>query len=158
MGATATYAADLKSVRDAAARIAPHAHRTPVVTCSALDERAGRKLFLKCELFQKTGSFKFRGACNAVMNLSDDQARRGVVTHSSGNHAQALALAARIREIPAHIIMPETALAVKRHAVEGYGANIYLCPPTEQSRQTLAEDGRPRSELCCGKQWGYRSP
>src|SRR5262249_7921965 len=101
-----TYAADLAAVRAAAERIAQWAHRTPVHTCATLDQLAGRALFFKCENFQKVGAFKFRGACNAVMKLPDDVARRGVVTHSSGNHAQALALAAKLRGIPAHIVMP----------------------------------------------------
>src|SRR5438045_219129 len=95
------YAASLGDVREAARRIAPFAHRTPVMTCSTLDALVGRNLFFKCEVFQKVGAFKFRGACNAVMKLTDDVARRGVVTHSSGNHAQALALAARMRGVAA---------------------------------------------------------
>ncbi|MCA9296418.1 MAG: pyridoxal-phosphate dependent enzyme, partial [Phycisphaerales bacterium] len=90
-----TYAATLDDVRAAAQRIAPYAHITPVMTCSELDARSGRSLFFKCEIFQKVGAFKFRGACNAVMKLDDAAAAAGVVTHSSGNHAQALALAAR---------------------------------------------------------------
>src|SRR6516225_11197933 len=101
-----TYAADLQALRDAAQRLAGLAHRTPVMTCSTLDALAGRALFFKCENFQKVGAFKFRGACNAIMKLPDDVARRGVVTHSSGNHAQAVALAAKLRSIPAHIVMP----------------------------------------------------
>jgi len=109
------------------------------MTCATLDELAGRSLFFKCELFQKVGAFKFRGACNAVMKLSDNEARRGVVTHSSGNHAQALALAARLRGIPAHIVMPTTASAVKRRAVEGYGPKVYLCEPTLEARGTTAQ-------------------
>ena len=96
----------LADVRAAAGRIRGLAHRTPVMTCAAIDAIAGRNLFFKCELFQKVGAFKFRGACNAVMRLPDEVARRGVVTHSSGNHAQALALAAQLRGIPAHIVMP----------------------------------------------------
>ncbi|MCH7729619.1 MAG: pyridoxal-phosphate dependent enzyme, partial [Planctomycetes bacterium] len=91
------YAADLQSVREAAERIARFARRTPVETCGALDRMAGRELFFKCEHLQKVGAFKFRGACNAVMKLDDETAARGVVTHSSGNHAQALALAAKLR-------------------------------------------------------------
>jgi threonine dehydratase/serine racemase len=132
------YAADLEAVRRAAGRIAPHAHRTPVMTCSTLDDLAGCRLFFKCELFQKTGSFKFRGACNAVTNLPDDQASRGVLTHSSGNHAQALALAAKLRGCQAHIVMPKTAPAIKRGAVEGYGGRVYLCEPTLAAREAVA--------------------
>ena len=120
----------IDDVRAAAARIAPFAHRTPVMTCATLDEMAGRHLFFKCENFQKIGAFKFRGACNAIMQLPDEVATCGVVTHSSGNHAQAVALAARLRGVPAHIVMPSTASAVKRRAVEGYGAHVYTCEPT----------------------------
>ena len=116
------------------------------MTCASLDELAGRTLFLKCENFQKVGAFKFRGACNAVMNLDEAEAARGVVTHSSGNHAQALALAARIRGIPATIVMPSDAPGVKRRAVEGYGAKIIECDPTQEAReqgakQVVAGDG-----------------
>lgn len=125
-------------VRDAARRIAPWAHRTPVLTCTALDERAGRKLFFKCEHLQKVGAFKFRGACNAVMKLPEDVARRGVVTHSSGNHAQALALAAKLRGIAATIVMPSNAAAVKRRAVEEYGARVVECEPTLPARESTA--------------------
>src|SRR3954452_12810154 len=113
-----TYAADLADVRAAAARLAGRAHRTPVVTCATLDRLAGRSLFFKCEHRQKAGAFKFRGACNAVLKLAPEAASRGVVTHSSGNHAQALALAARLRGIPAHVVMPSNASPVKRRAVQ----------------------------------------
>lgn len=133
-----TYAADLESIRAAAERIAPHAHRTPVITCGALDERSGRALHLKCENLQKVGAFKYRGACNAVMSLNDEEAARGVVTHSSGNHAQALALAARTRGIPATIVMPGDAPAVKRRAVEGYGATVIECDPSQEARESEA--------------------
>ena len=129
-----------EDVLAAAARIAPFVHRTPVVTCSALDELCGAQLFLKCENLQKVGAFKARGATNAVLSLSDEEAARGVATHSSGNHAQALALAARRRGIPAWIVMPTTAPAVKRAAVAGYGAEIVPCEPTLAAReQTLRE-------------------
>ncbi len=130
----------LDDVREAAARIRPHAHRTPTLTCGSLDRRAGATIFLKCENFQKVGAFKFRGACNAVFSLSDAEAARGVATHSSGNHAQALALAARLRGIPARVVMPSTAPAVKKAAVAGYGATITLCEPTLEAREaTLAQ-------------------
>lgn len=132
------YAADLAAVQTAARRIAGLAHRTPVLTCSALDRRAGRSLFFKCEQFQKSGSFKFRGASNAVFSLPDDTAWRGVVTHSSGNHAQALALAARLRGIPAHVVMPSNASLVKRRAVEEYGGRVILCEPTLAAREATA--------------------
>ncbi len=129
---------DLEDVRAAAGRIAPYAHRTPVVTCTALDERFGRRVFLKCENLQKVGAFKFRGACNAVMQLTEAEAARGVVTHSSGNHAQALALAAKLRGIAAHIVMPRGAPAVKRRAVEGYGARVIECEANTESRESTA--------------------
>jgi threonine dehydratase len=120
----------LADIRAAAGRIAPYAHRTPVLTCAALDERLGARIFLKCESFQKVGAFKFRGAANAVFSLDAAAAARGVATHSSGNHAQALALAARLRGIPAFIVMPDNAPAVKKAAVAGYGGHITYCEPT----------------------------
>lgn len=125
----------IADVQAAAGRIAPYVHRTPVATCSALDALCGASLFLKCENLQKVGAFKARGATNAVLSLADDQAARGVATHSSGNHAQALALAARQRGIPAWIVMPTTAPAVKRAAVEGYGAQVVTCAPTLAARE-----------------------
>src|SRR5213080_1045903 len=132
---TSPLAVTLDDVRAAAARIAGLAHRTPVATCATLDQLAGRRLFFKCEHLQKVGAFKFRGACNAVMKLAPEVAARGVVTHSSGNHAQALALAARLRGVPAHVVMPDNAPAVKRRAVEGYGARVLLCAPTLPARE-----------------------
>lgn len=115
------------------------------MTCATLDELAGRKLFFKCENFQKVGAFKFRGAFNAVSQLADEDASCGVVTHSSGNHAQALALAARMRGVPAFIVMPETASPVKRAAVEGYGAEVILCQPTLEARETTAAEVQQRT-------------
>ncbi len=126
---------DLAAIREAAARIAPHAHRTPVLTSRTLDGRFGASLFFKCENLQRVGAFKFRGAANAVFSLSDDEAARGVATHSSGNHAQALALAARLRGIPAHIVMPQNSPAVKVEAVRGYGGRIVFCTPTQAARE-----------------------
>jgi threonine dehydratase/serine racemase len=108
------------------------------MTCTTLDRLAGRQLFFKCEQFQKAGSFKFRGAYNAIAQLPEGAAARGVVTHSSGNHAQALALAARLRGIPAHVVMPSTASAVKRRAVEEYGGQVIVCEPNLQARETTA--------------------
>jgi len=105
------------------------------MTSRTLDERTGATVFFKCENFQRVGAFKFRGACNAVFSLSDAEAARGVVTHSSGNHAQALALAAQLRGIPAHIVMPRNASAVKQAAVAGYGGRITLCEPTLAARE-----------------------
>lgn len=130
------YAITLEDVRRAATRIAGSAHRTPIMTCMALDHLAGRRLYFKCEQFQKVGAFKFRGAFNAVQKLSDADATRGVVTHSSGNHAQALALAAKLRGIRAHVVMPSNAPPVKRKAVEGYGAEVIECEPTLPARET----------------------
>ena len=125
-------------IQAAARRIAPLAHRTPVMTCESLDRMLQARLFFKCENLQKAGAFKFRGAHNAVSCLSESEARRGVVTHSSGNHAAALALAARYRAIPAHIIMPRNAPAAKRAAVESYGAHVILCEPTLAARESTA--------------------
>ena len=133
------YAADLNDVRDAARRIAGRAHRTPVMTCATIDHLAGRSIFFKCEHLQKVGAFKFRGACNAIMKLPDELAARGVVTHSSGNHAQAVALAARMRGVAAHIVMPNNALRVKRRAVQGYGGRVVECVPTLEARETTAQ-------------------
>ena len=130
---------DLQEIRAAAERIRPYAHRTPVLTCSSLDSMAGAKLFFKCENLQKVGAFKFRGAANTVFSLSQEEASRGVATHSSGNHAQALALAARLRGIPAHIVMPENSPKVKVAAVRDYGARIVFCPPTQRDREQTLE-------------------
>lgn len=127
-------------IRTAAARIAGKVHRTPVLTSAAVDALAGCTVLFKGENLQKVGAFKMRGATNAVFSLTDGEAARGVATHSSGNHAQALALAARLRGIPAHVVMPTSAPAVKRAAVAGYGATIYDCEPTLAAREsTLAE-------------------
>ena len=132
------YAIDLSSVQAAAGRIAGLAHVTPVMTCATLDELAGRQLFFKCEQWQKVGAFKFRGACHAVSQLDPAVAARGVVTHSSGNHAQALALAARTAGLPAYVVMPSNAPAVKQAAVRGYGAVVTLCEPTLEARESTA--------------------
>lgn len=125
----------LTDIQQAAERIKPYAHRTPVLTCESLNQRVGTKVYLKCENMQKIGAFKFRGACNAVYSLSDEEAARGVCTHSSGNHAQALALAARMRGIPAYIVMPDNAPQVKKDAVAGYGGQITFCAPTLEARE-----------------------
>lgn len=126
---------NLKYIHRAAERIRPYIHRTPVLTNESLDQKVGAQVYLKCENFQKVGAFKFRGACNAVFSLSDQEAARGVSTHSSGNHAQALALAAKLRGIPAHIVMPENAPSVKKAAVVGYGGQITYCEPTLEARE-----------------------
>jgi len=134
-----SYAADLDAIRAAHDRISPHIHRTPIHTCEALDTLAGRHLFFKCENFQKVGAFKMRGALNAVLLLPAASAAKGVVTHSSGNFAQALSLAARMRGIPAYIVMPSNAPEVKQAAVMGYGGQITLCEPTLEAREATAE-------------------
>jgi len=130
----------LEDIRQAHRRIEPFIHRTPVLTSGTIDRMAGGEIFFKCENLQKAGAFKIRGACNAVFSLSDDEAKRGVATHSSGNHAAALALAARWRGIPAHVVMPENSPHVKKLAVAGYGAEIIFCKPTLEARErALAE-------------------
>jgi threonine dehydratase len=136
----------LADIRAAHARIRPHIHRTPVLSSSILDEKFGASLFFKCENFQKVGAFKARGACNAIFSLSDDDAKRGVVTHSSGNHGAALAWAARKRGIRASVVVPHNAPAVKKMAMESYGANIIYCEPNVAARESavakqLAEHG-----------------
>jgi threonine dehydratase len=129
------YATSIDDVRAAAGRIEGVGHRTPILTSETLDQLAGRKLFFKCENFQKIGAFKFRGGWNAISMLSDKYAKKGVCTHSSGNHAQAVAYAALKRGIPAYIVMPNNSPDVKLEAVKGYGANITLCEPTLEARQ-----------------------
>jgi len=119
-------------------RIAPYAHRTPVLTSSAIDRFSGARVVFKCENLQKTGSFKFRGALNAVASLTPQERVRGVYAHSSGNHAQALALAAQVHGIPAHIVMPEDSNPIKVAATGGYGARIVSCPSTHQGRWEVA--------------------
>jgi len=126
---------DLPSLADvvaASVRIAPHVHQTPVATSTFLDTELGLRAFFKCENLQKVGAFKARGALNAVLALDETTAGRGVVTHSSGNHGQALAYAAGIRGIPCTVVMPDHVPDVKRRAVAGYGAHIVLCPHTER--------------------------
>jgi threonine dehydratase len=129
----------ITDIQQAAARIAGRVHRTPVLTCATLDSLTGARIFFKCENFQKVGAFKMRGATNAVLSLAEHEAAKGVATHSSGNHAQALALAARDRGIPAYIVMPTSAPAVKRAAVLGYGAEIISCEPTLAARESTLE-------------------
>ncbi len=129
----------LNDIRAAAQRIKPYAHRTPVLTNESLNQQVGAQVFLKCENLQKVGAFKFRGACNAVYSLSDTEAARGVCTHSSGNHAAALALAARMRGIPAYIVMPNNAPSVKKNAVAGYGGLITFCEPTLEARESTLD-------------------
>src|SRR5437899_3822807 len=126
---------DLPTILSAHERIRTHIHRTLVLTSSRLDEASGASLFFKCENFQKIGAFKARGATNAVFSLDDATARRGVATHSSGNHGAAVARAAKLRGIPAHIVMPSNSAKVKIRAVESYGAQVVFCEPTEESRE-----------------------
>src|SRR6266581_1500673 len=131
---------NLDTIRAAHERIRPFIHRTPVLTNSWLNEAAAAGLFFKCENFQKIGAFKARGATNAVFSLDDVTARRGVATHSSGNHGAAVARAAKLRGIPAHIVMPSNSAKVKVRAVENYDAHIVFCEPTEEARAaTCAE-------------------
>ncbi len=125
----------LTDIQSAHKRIRPFIHRTPVLTSQQLNRIFGCELYFKCENFQKVGAFKFRGATNAVLSLADDQKKHGVVTHSSGNHAAALALAAGMNGIKAYIVMPENAPSVKKDAVAGYGASITFCKPTLQARE-----------------------
>ncbi len=130
----------IEDIREASNRIGTFIHNTPVLTCSAINSMCNAKIFFKCENFQKAGVFKIRGAANAVLTLSKEEASKGVATHSSGNHAAALALAASWRKIRAHVVMPESAPRVKVNAVKGYGAEIIFCKPTLDSReQVLAE-------------------
>ena len=129
---------DLNAIRAAHQRIAPRIHRTPVLTSESLNEIAGAQLFFKCENLQKTGSFKIRGATNAVFSLTEVEAKHGVVAPSSGNHAAALSLAARWRGIPAWIVMPSNSSAVKKKAVEAYGGKITECEPNMASREATS--------------------
>ncbi|HEX4969631.1 MAG TPA: pyridoxal-phosphate dependent enzyme [Steroidobacteraceae bacterium] len=128
----------LAAIRDAHERIRDRIHRTPVLTSTTLDEQSGGKLFFKCENLQKGGAFKARGATNAVFSLSDAEAARGVATHSSGNHAAALSRAAKLRGIPAYIVMPNNAPKAKRAAVERLGGKIVFCEPTIPAREAAA--------------------
>ncbi|HNE70430.1 MAG TPA: pyridoxal-phosphate dependent enzyme [Anaerolineales bacterium] len=135
----------LNDIQQAAERIKPYAHRTPVLTNESLNQKVGAQVYLKCENLQKVGAFKFRGACNAVYSLTDEEASHGVVTHSSGNHAQALALAAKMRGIPAYIVMPSNAPQVKKDAVAGYGGQITFCEPTLAARESTMEGIRQKT-------------
>jgi threonine dehydratase len=135
-----TSAPNFEAILTAHKRISPHIHRTPVITSASLDEIADARLFFKCENLQKTGSFKIRGATNAIFSLTDEEARHGVVAPSSGNHAAAMSLAARWRGIPAYIVMPSNSSAAKVRAVEFYGGKITYCEPNMTSREaTCAE-------------------
>ncbi|KAI5064227.1 hypothetical protein GOP47_0020897 [Adiantum capillus-veneris] len=132
------YAASLASIQEARRRISPFAHVTPVLSSSSLNQRARTNLYFKCELFQKGGAFKFRGACNAVLSLPQDLASKGVITHSSGNHAAAIALAAKMHGIPAFVVMPKNAPKCKVENVKRYGGKIYFSEPMLKSREEVA--------------------
>lgn len=135
----------LADIRQAAVRIAALAHRTPVLTSRGLDEMCGAQVFFKCENFQRTGSFKIRGASNAIQALSDEEVRRGVVTHSSGNHASAVACAARHRGIRADIVIPNNTPKAKQETAAGFGGEIHLCEPTLAARQETVDAIQQRS-------------
>ena len=131
---------DLPAILSAHERIRPHVHRTLVLTSSRLDEASGASLSFKCENFQKIGAFKARGATNAVFSLDDATAKRGVATHSSGNHGAAVARAAKLRGIPAHIVMPSNSAKVKIRAVESYAARVVFCEPKEEARDAVCAE------------------
>jgi len=124
-----------EDILNAAKRISPFIHYTPVLTSTSIDQIIGCKVYFKCENFQKIGAFKARGGLNAVLSLPVTIREKGVVTHSSGNHAQAIAMAAKVCNIPAYIVMPSTAPQVKKDAVAGYGAQITFCEPTQKARE-----------------------
>lgn len=128
-----------QQILEAQSRIRQQVCHTPVMNSRTLNRRVGANLFFKCENLQRAGAFKFRGASNAVLSLQNEAAAKGVATHSSGNHAGALALAAKLRGIPAYVVMPETAPAVKVAAVEEYGGRITFCKPTLQAREDTLE-------------------
>lgn len=130
----------IDDVHKATERIKPIIHRTPVLSSKSINQIVGADIYFKCENFQKVGAFKFRGASNAVFSLTDEEIKRGVATHSSGNHAQALALAARIRGTKAYIVMPSNSSKVKIEAVKGYDAEIIFCEPTLEARESTLED------------------
>ncbi|MCD6379668.1 pyridoxal-phosphate dependent enzyme [bacterium] len=129
----------IDQIKGASERITPFIHNTPVLTCEAINERCDRKVFFKCENFQKVGAFKIRGAANAVFSLDEKEALKGVATHSSGNHGAALALAARWRGVESHVVMPKNAPRVKIDAVSEYGAKIYFCASTLKAREERLE-------------------
>ncbi|MGD1847119.1 MAG: pyridoxal-phosphate dependent enzyme [Salibacteraceae bacterium] len=127
---------DLENIAD---RLNGVVHRTPVLTSETLNRISGATLFFKCENFQKVGAFKFRGASNALLSLSEEERSKGIATHSSGNHGQAVALAARTAGVPAYIVVPESAPEIKKKAIAGYGASITYCAPTLIARETTLE-------------------
>src|SRR5437879_7530008 len=131
-----------EAILAAHARISPTIHRTPILTSASLNARTGAQLFFKCENLQKTGSFKIRGASNAILSMTDKEVAKGIVTQSSGNHGAAVACAAAWRGVPAWIVMPKNAPAVKAKAIEGYGGKVGLCEPSVIARPAACERGR----------------
>lgn len=129
----------LADIETAHKRIAPYIHRTPVLTSKSINEIAGSEIYFKCENFQKIGAFKIRGGMNASLTLSDNKLKNGLATHSSGNHAQAIAFAARQLGTKAYIVMPNNSPAVKVAAVKGYGAQITFCEPTQAARESTLQ-------------------
>lgn len=129
----------LANIKSAHVRIQPFIHRTPILSSTAINEIAGCEIYFKCENFQKVGAFKARGAANAVMKLTEEQKAKGVATHSSGNHAAALARAANVAGIPSYIVMPSNAPQIKKKAVKGYGGEIIECEPNLKARETSLE-------------------
>ena len=138
-------AVDFSAIREAASRIAAHAHKTPVLSATSLDAISSAQLLFKCENLQRVGAFKFRGACNAVWSLSDDVAAKGVITHSSGNHGAALALAAQTRGIPAHVVVPEGAIRSKVEAIAASGATLHRCAASIEARELATESLRQQT-------------
>src|SRR5256886_16284835 len=140
--ATTYHAPSWEAIADAHARIAPRIHHPPILTSASLDSMAGASFFFKCENLQKTGSFKIRGAANAILSLSNEQAARGIVTQSSGNHGAAVACAAAWGGVPAYIVMPRNAPKVKIQAIEAYGGKITFCEPKVSSRKETCDRGQ----------------
>jgi threonine dehydratase len=140
-----THMPGLADIRAAAARIAPHAHVTPVLSSESLDRLAGCRLHFKCENFQRIGAFKFRGAANAVFGLSEEQAARGVLTQSSGNHGAAIALACRLRGIPARVVVPRSAPRIKLAAIADFGAEIIPCDTHQAARDAAMAEAQAQS-------------
>lgn len=136
----ATEIISKQSIQEAHERIKPYIHRTPILTSAGVDEKAGAKLYFKCENFQKIGAFKARGAMNAILSLTPEARSKGVVTHSSGNHGQALARAAKILGIPSYIVIPYTASEMKKRGVLGYDGNVIECEPTLDARENGVRD------------------
>lgn len=141
-----THVPTLDDIRAAALRIAPYAHHTPVLTSRTLEKLAGCEIYFKCENFQRAGAFKFRGACNAVFSLSDEEAARGVVTQSSGNHGAAIALACRLRGISATVVVPRGAPRVKLAAIREYGGEVVACDTSQASRDEIAREVLARND------------